>query len=97
MEELKDVKTFIGFDLGRYANIIRLAIYAGYFTDEKEIEQLVEKAYEILTSNFSNYLQFAESYLAGYYLWNEKSYPTIKYWMLFSLLNPYSPANENYW
>lgn len=96
-QDLEDVKTFIGFDLGRYANIIRNAIYSGYLKDDQIIEEYIDKAYVILISNFSNYLEFAESYLAGICLWNHESYFTIKNWMLYLLLNPYSPANQKYW
>lgn len=92
LEGLEQVKTFFGFDLGRYVNVIRNGIYAGYLVDQHEVNQLLQEGFELLTSNFENYTEFIDSYLAGVYIWNKGMFPSIRILCLYILMNPYSPA-----
>jgi hypothetical protein len=86
-----------GFDLGRYANVMRVAIHAEYLTDKKEIDLYMEECYELLTKNFVNYGEFLDSYLMGVHQWNPQAIHSRTHQSMFILLNPESPANKYKW
>ena len=86
-----------GFDLGRYANVMRVAIHAEYLTDKKEIDLYIEECYELLTENFANYGEFLDSYLMGVRQWNPQAIHSCTHQSMFILLNLESPANKCKW
>jgi hypothetical protein len=90
-------EVIFGFNLGRYVNVMRLAIHAEYLIDEKEIDLLIEECYKLLIENFNNYGEFLDSYLMGVHKWNPQSTKSRTHQAMFILLNPESPANKYKW
>ena len=90
-------KVTFGFDLGRYVNVVRIAIHAEYLTDKKEVDLYIEDCYALLTKNFANYGEFLDSYLMGVHQWNPQATHSRTHQSMFILLNPESPANKYRW
>ena len=86
-----------GFNLGRYVNVMRVAIHAEYLIDKQEIDLYIEECYQLLIKNFNNYGEFLDSYLMGVSKWNPRSITSRTHQCMFILLNPESPANKYKW
>ncbi|WP_078118112.1 DUF1266 domain-containing protein [Thiosocius teredinicola] len=91
--------TTYGFDLGRAVTVTRVAVGAGYLSEE-EARPLIEKAASICTQHFASWNEFARSFVLGRGIWGGVDDPNFNnmqeianYWLTASA----SPWNVEGW